>query len=85
MYNSLELRVPFANPALIKNSFQKKPLISRLEILRNLNYNIYKIVCRQKKIGFYTPTYQLSNYHNPLKKRAIEVINKYIFSNNLSM
>jgi asparagine synthase (glutamine-hydrolysing) len=85
MYNSLELRVPFANPALIKNSFQKKPLISRLEILRNLNYNIYKIVCRQKKIGFYTPTYQLSNYHNPLKKRAIEVINKYILSNNLRM
>jgi asparagine synthase (glutamine-hydrolysing) len=83
MYNSLELRVPFANPALIENSFQKKPLISRLEILRTLNNNIHKIVKTHKKIGFYTPTYQLSNYHNPLKKRAIEVINKYIQANNL--
>lgn len=83
MHNSLELRVPFANPKLIEDAFQIIPLITRHEILKNLNPKIYSLIKFQKKIGFYMPTYIKSNYHNPLKTRSLELLKKYIDLNNL--
>ena len=83
MHNSLELRVPFANLKLIEDAFQITPLITRHEILKNLNPKIYSLIKLQKKIGFYTPTYIKSNYHNPLKTRSLELLKKYIDLNNL--
>ena len=82
MSNSIEMRVPFVNKELISNSFQFKPSISRKEILRKINLNVSKLVSK-KKFGFYTPTFNHTSYHNPLKDRSLKVINKYIEFNNL--
>ena len=82
MSNSIEMRVPFVNKELISNSFQFKPSISRKEILRKINLNVSKLVSK-KKFGFYTPTFNHTSYHNPLKDRSLEVLNKYIEFNNL--
>lgn len=82
MSNSIELRVPFVNKKLIYNSFQIKQKISRKEILRNINKNIFNNV-NKKKIGFYTPTYSKNEYHNPLKDRAFSILRNYIEINNL--
>ena len=82
MSNSIEMRVPFVNKELISNSFQFKPSISRKEILRKINLNVSKLVSK-KKFGFYTPTFNHTSYHNPLKDRSLKVLNKYIEFNNL--
>lgn len=82
MSNSIELRIPFVNKELILNTFQVKPKISRNSILKKLNKKIYNNVSK-KKIGFYTPTYNLTQYHNPLKERSFTVIKKFIEINNL--
>lgn len=82
MSNSIELRVPFVNKELICNSFQIKQKISRREILKNINKNIYNKV-NKKKVGFYTPTYNKNEYHNPLKERAFKILKNYIEINNL--
>ena len=82
MSNSIELRVPFVNKELISNTFQVKPKISRKAILKKLNNDIYSNVSK-KKIGFYTPTYNQTEYHNPLKERSFTVIKKFIEINNL--
>jgi hypothetical protein len=82
MSNSIELRMPFVNKELISNTFQVKPKISRNFILKKINEKIYNNVSK-KKIGFYTPTYNLTQYHNPLKERSFTVIKKFIEINNL--
>jgi len=82
MSNSIEMRVPFVNKELISNSFQFKPSISRKDILKKINLNVSKLVSK-KKIGFYTPTFNRTSYHNPLKDRSLKVLNKYIEFNNL--
>jgi asparagine synthase (glutamine-hydrolysing) len=82
MSNSIELRMPFVNKELISNTFQVKPKISRNIILKKINEKIYNNVSK-KKIGFYTPTYNLTQYHNPLKERSFTVIKKFIEINNL--
>ncbi len=84
MSNSVELRVPFVNKKLISNSFQFNNKISRRDVLKKINLKIYNDVSK-KKIGFYTPTYDINNYHNPLKKRSLNVLNKYIEINNLKI
>ena len=84
MSNSVELRVPFVNKKLISNSFQFNNKISRRDVLKKINPNIYNNVSK-KKIGFYTPTYDINNYHNPLKKRSLNILKKYIEINNLKI
>jgi asparagine synthetase B (glutamine-hydrolysing) len=84
MSNSVELRVPFVNKKLIANSFSSNNKISRREVLQKINPNIYNNVSK-KKIGFYTPTYHKNNFHNPLKKRSFDILNKYIEVNNLKI
>ncbi len=82
MSNSVELRIPFVNKDLIMNAFQINPNITRRNILQKINKNIFNLISK-KKIGFYTPTYNTTNYHNPLKDRSFSVLKKYIEINNL--
>ena len=84
MANSIELRVPFVNKDLILNTFQVNPKITRKNILKKINKNIFSQISK-KKIGFYTPTYNVTNYHNPLKDRSFSVLKNYIEINNLKI
>ena len=84
MSNSVELRVPFVNKTLISDTFQINPIISRKNILKKINKNISTQIS-EKKIGFYTPTYNKTDYHNPLKNRSFSVLKNYIETNNLKI
>lgn len=84
MSNSIELRVPFVNKKMISNSFQINPKISRQKILKKINKNIYNNISKTK-IGFYTPTYSKDEYHNPLKKRSINILKNYVQNNGLKI
>lgn len=84
MANSIELRIPFVNKELISNAFQINPKITRRSILKKINKNIYNQI-NKNKIGFYTPTYNLTNYHNSLKDRSFSVLKNYIEINNLKV
>ena len=84
MSNSVEMRVPFVNKELIANTFQTKPRITRRKVLKKINKNIFKQISK-KKIGFYTPTYNKPDYHNPLKNRSFRVLKNYIEINNLKI
>ena len=84
MSNSVELRVPFVNKELISNTFQTKPRITRRNILKKINKKISNQT-NKKKIGFYTPTYNKTDYHNPLKNRSFSVLKNYIEINNLKI
>ena len=84
MSNSIELRVPFVNKDLIFNTFQLNPTITRRNVLKKINKNIFKHVSK-KKIGFYTPTYENTIFHNPLKDRAFSILKNYIETNNLKI
>jgi asparagine synthase (glutamine-hydrolysing) len=82
MANSIELRLPFVNKELISNAFQVKQKITRKDILKKIDKNIYRHVSK-KKIGFYAPTYKKTAYHNPLKERSFTIIKKFIEINDL--
>jgi asparagine synthase (glutamine-hydrolysing) len=82
MANSIELRLPFVNKELISNAFQVKQKITRKDILKKIDKNIYRHVSK-KKIGFYAPTYKKTEYHNPLKERSFTIIKKFIEINDL--
>ena len=84
MSNSVEMRVPFVNKELIANTFQTKPEITRRKVLKKINKNIFEKISK-KKICFYTPTYNKTNYHNPLKNRSFSVLKNYIEINNLKI
>ena len=84
MANSIELRIPFVNKELISNAFQINPKITRRSILKKINKNIYNQI-NKNKIGFYTPTYNLTDYHNSLKDRSLSVLKNYIEINNLKV
>tara|TARA_B100000989_G_C19526538_1_gene467200 strand:- start:2009 stop:3700 length:1692 start_codon:yes stop_codon:yes gene_type:complete len=84
MSNSVELRVPFVNKELISNTFQTNPKITRRNILKKIDKTIFNQISK-KKIGFYTPTYNKTSYHNPLKNRSFSVLRNYIEINNLKI
>ena len=84
MYHSIELRLPFVNAELIKNCFQgsyKKNI--RKEILKRSNINVYNLLKNINKIGFYTPYYAKTKYHNTLKDLSITTMEQFININHL--
>lgn len=84
MHHSIELRLPFVNADLIKNCFQGSYIKNiRKEILKRSNINVYNLLKKSNKIGFYTPYYRKTKYHNTLKDLSITTLEQFININHL--
>ena len=84
MANSIELRVPFANSELIDFfSNYKNNKNSRINILKNINYDIYKIIKNKPKTGFSIPVniFSKEKKQNPYRNFSLDKIKKYLNKN----
>ena len=84
MANSVELRVPFANSELIDFfSNYKNNKNSRINILKDINYEIYKIIKDKPKTGFSVPMniFLKEKNQNPYRKFSLDIIKQYLNKN----